>query len=453
LHVTELGCGDGANLLALAFYNRNSTFLGIDNSSVEVDLARQAAKALGLENLEFLHKDIRDFEPATVPRSNYIVAHGLYSWVPEDAREAILRFCRQNLKPSGLAYISYNAQPGWAVRNLVRQTLLRSSSVREAPLARKAEKAIQVAANLLEDLPSRDYAAAVLLANELERVRNGAPFYVLHEYLAETNQGFWLGEFVEAARRHGLDYIADAQFCRWEGRVSPELRASLARRSPDQVQQEETADLLGDRYFRASILCRADAPRGGLSRDELWNQVHIATSLGAISDQLDLAEGVVEKFAGTGGAQVDLQAPITKAAIASLCAQWPRGSTLQQIHDRAGQLLKQYGFPIQAGSESQLRDDLTTLFEAGQIDLRLREPEYDVSIPAYPSAHALARFEAGQRTALSTPFHLPIPFEPAAMALVRELDGQRSRAELSRDYGQQLTAETLPVLARWGLLL
>jgi methyltransferase-like protein len=402
--------------------------------------------------LEFLHKDIRDFEPATVPRSDYIVAHGLYSWVPEDARQAILRFCRHNLNPSGLAYISYNAQPGWATRNLVRETLLRSPSVREAPLARKAEKAIQVAANLLEDLPSRDYAAAVLLAYELERVRDGAPFYVLHEYLAETNQGFWLGEFVEAARRLGLDYIADAQFCRWEGRVSPELRARLARRSPDQVQQEETADLLGDRYFRASILCRADAPHGQSSRDELWDQVHIATSLRAISDQLDLAEGTIERFSGTGGVEISLQASITKAAVALLCAQWPRGSTLQQIHEHATRLLNQYGFPVQAGSGSQLREDLTTLFEAGQIDLRLCEPEYDMSIPDYPAAHALARFEAVHRTALSTPFHLPIPFEPAAMVLIRGLDGRRSQTELSRDCGERLTGETLPVLARWGLL-
>ena len=269
------------------------------------------------------------------------------------------------------------------------------------------------------------------------------------------------------------------------------LGVALARRNLDPIEREETADLLGDRYFHASILCRADAVRNPTSRDELWQQVHIATSLGTISDQLDLAEGVVERFSGTGGAEITLQASITKAAIALLCAQWPRGCTLQQIHERAGQLLQQYSFPIRTGSEpklrshvgaqcrvvapcsrstsvpgnccsnipfpstgseSQLRGDLTTLFEAGQIDLRLHEPEYDISIPAHPAAHALARFEAGHRDALSTPFHLPIPFEPAAMALVRELDGRRSQVELSRDFGEPLTTETLTVLARWGLL-
>jgi SAM-dependent methyltransferase len=449
----ELGCGGGANILALACYRVHSTFIGVDGSLSEIATAREGSDCLQLKNVQFAVADIRDLDPAEFAPCDYVVAHGVYSWVPDDVREAILGFCRQALAPSGLAYISYNAQPGWATRRIVRETLLRARSVRDAPIEEKAHRAIEYAAQLLEDLPSRDYASAVLLAGELERVRNGNPGYVYHEYLAEVNDGFWLGEFVERARSHGLDYVCDAQFGRWEGYVPEQLRAALARRDLDPIEQEEIADLLGDRYFHASILCRADAPRGRSSREELWDQVHVATSLGAMSDQFDLADGVVERFSGTNGTEITLQAAITKAAVVSLCAQWPRGSTLQQIRERAVQLLQQYGFPIQTGFESQLLDDLTTLFEAGQIDLRLHEPEYEMSVPAHPAAHALARFEAGRRNALSTPFHLPIPLEPAAMALVRELDGRRSQAELSRDYGEPLTTETLTVLARWGLLL
>ena len=451
-HFTELGCGDAANLLALAFYHSRCTFLGIDNSVAQLELALAGAARIGVTNLSFLHCDIRELNPDTLASSDYIVAHGLYSWVPEDAREAILRFCRRNLKPTGLAYISYNAQPGWAVRGLVRETLLRSPPVRDAPIQEKAARAIELAASLLEDMPSREYASAVLLADELERVRNGAPFYVLHEYLAEVNDGFWLGDFVRAARRHGLEYVCDAQFCRWEGRVSPELRARVARRSADQVEQEEMADLLGDRYFHASVLCRADAERTPVSRDELWEQVHIATSLGALSDQFDLAEGVVERFTGTNGVEITLSAAITKAAIVSLCPQWPRGSTLHDIRNRSKSLLAQYGFPVQDDCDSHLRADLTTLFEAGQIDLRLREPRFTSEVPTHPEAHALARFEATQRTALSTPFHLPIPFDPAAMELVRQLDGRRSTAELVRDFGDS-SMQTVEILARWGLLV
>src|SRR6266542_3788332 len=129
----ELGCGGGANLLPYAFYHRESAFVGIDNCEGELARARQACKRLDLKNIRFLLKDVRDLDSADIPRSDYIIAHGIFSWVPPDARRAIIASCLHSLAPSGLAYVSYNAQPGWATRRLVRETLLRSRPIREAP--------------------------------------------------------------------------------------------------------------------------------------------------------------------------------------------------------------------------------------------------------------------------------------------------------------------------------
>ena len=450
--LAELGCGDGANLLPLAFYDPDSTFIGIDNSRAELDLAHEGARCLGLENIHFVLKDVCDLGPKEFEPCDFVIAHGLYSWVPEDVRDAILSYCRQSLTPSGLAYISYNAQPGWATRRLVRETLLRARSVREAAVEDKAEKAIEMAAHLLEDLPSRDYAFAVLLAEELERVRDGKPGYVFHEYLAQVNEGFWLRDFVKRARRNGLDYVADAQFCRWEGHVSTELKHALAKRNLDPIEQEEAADLLGDRYFRASILRRPDAPPDPTTRRELLEEVHIATSLCAKSGPFEPTEGMVERFLSKDGPEVTLDASITKAAVVLLAAQWPLGMRLETLYLQATKLLASNGCEVPTGARSQLSDELMTLFEAGQIDLRLKEPAYHTEIPEYPQAHALARFEAEHREALTTPYHLTIPFEPQELALVRALDGSRSRAELGQTFGEELVGETLGVLGRWGLL-
>ena len=451
--LVELGCGDGANLLPLAFYDPESTFIGIDHSRAGLEWACEGARFLGLENVHFVLKDVRDLEPTEFAPCDYVIAHGLYSWVPEDAREAILNFCRQSLTQSGLAYISYNAQPGWATRRLVRETLLRSRSVQEAAVEDKADRAIEVAAHLLEVLPSRDYAFAVLLAEELERVRDGKPFYVFHEYLAEVNEGFWLRDFVERARRNGLDYVVDAQSCRWEGHVPAELRSALAKRDLDPIEQEEAADLLGNRYFRASILCRADASRASTSHRELLEEVHIATCLRAESDPFHLREGEVERFFRPGGPEITLDASITKAAVVLLAVQWPRGILLEALYRQASKLLAAHGCEVPTGARSQLSDELMTLFEAGQIDLRLREPAYHTEVPNYPQAHALARFEAEHRDALTTPYHLPLPFEPQALALVRTLDGSQSRVELRQAFGKELVDQTLEILGRWGLLV
>lgn len=453
----ELGCGDGANLLSLAFYHPESTFIGIDNSRVELNRACEGARCLGLENIRFVQKDVRNLGPADVDPCDYVIAHGLYSWVPEDARDAILTFCRQNLKPSGLAYISYNAQPGWGVRRLVRETLLRARSVQEAAVEDKAERAIEVAVCLLEDLPSRDYAHAVLLAEELERVRDGKPFYVFHEYLADVNEGFWLRDFVGRAHQHGLDYVADAQFCRWEGHVPAELKNALAKRDLDPIEQEEAADLLGNRYFRASILCRSDASHATTSHRELLDEAHIATALCAESDPFDLQEGVTERFEGQGfigggKPEVTLKASITKAAVVLLSAQWPFGMRLQALYDRARELLAANGCEVPDDARQQLSEELITLFEAGQIDVRLQEPAFHTEISDFPKAHALARFEAERQEALTTPYHVPLPFEPPALTLVRALDGSQSQAALQHAFGADIVDQTLPILSRWGLL-
>jgi SAM-dependent methyltransferase len=451
--LVELGCGDGANLLPLAFYHPGSDFIGIDSSAEELERARRGAASLGLKNIRLVPQDVRvlvstDFEPC-----DYIVAHGLYSWVPQDAREALLGFCRQTLTPSGLAYISYNAQPGWAIRRLVREILLRARPVREAALDQKAQRAQQVAARLLEDLPSRDYAYAVLLADELERVRNARPGYVFHEYLAEVNDGFWLGDFVRDARGHGLDYLGDAQFGRWEGYVPEQIRSALAGRKLDRVEQEETADLIGDRYFRASILCRADAPRTSATPRALLDEVRIAGSLSAQSDAFDLTEGLAEGFIGHGRAEVTLEASITKAAVLLLASRWPSALPLDTLHRQALDFLDTHGHAKSQSCLAQLSDDVITLFEAGQVDLRLGPGSAPGRSSEPPKAHALARFEAGHREALTTRAHLSLPLSPGALAITRALDGCRSRVDLERTFGAAALNQTLTILNRWGLLV
>ena len=62
--------------------------------------------------------------PKKVPPADYIIAHGIYSWVPGDVRDKLMAICHDNLSPNGIAYVSYNVFPGWhmlgALRNMMR---------------------------------------------------------------------------------------------------------------------------------------------------------------------------------------------------------------------------------------------------------------------------------------------------------------------------------------------
>jgi hypothetical protein len=450
--VAELGCGDGGNLLPLAFYHPACTFLGIDNSRSALERAQADADQLGLANLRFVRSDIREVTAPQFGPFEYIIAHGLFSWVPDDARTAILAFCRDALALNGLAYISYNAQPGWSTRQLVRDTLRRSRSVREAAIADKATRAIELASRLLEDIPSSQFASTVVLAAELERVRDGQPSYVFHEYLTDTNDGFWLRDFVERARDSGLAYVIDAHFCRWEGHVPRELRTAIAQRRMDHVDEEETIDLLGHRYFRASILTRADAPRSPVSHDELIEHAHIAASVRSKSESLDLDEGVIQYFVGVGDNEITIDFSVAKAALALLGPEWPRGVPFERLYHRSLAFLARHERPEPPDARRHLLDAIKFLFEAGQVDLRVREPMCWTDVGEYPTAHRLARWEAGRRDALTTPHHLTVAFDGDTLSLVRVMDGSRSRSELQQMFGAEFVEQTLPILGRCGLL-
>src|SRR6185436_12341439 len=64
-----------------------------------------------------------------LPRFDYIVAHGVYSWIDATGREDVRRFIDRHLAPGGLVYVSYNAMPGWA-SDLPFQYLLREVAER-----------------------------------------------------------------------------------------------------------------------------------------------------------------------------------------------------------------------------------------------------------------------------------------------------------------------------------
>ena len=117
--VWELGCGDGFNLLAMAGGLPESEFVGIDLAEQPIALGNAIATRIGQRNVRLIAKDVAE-DCSDLGQFDYIIAHGLFSWVPQHVRERVMKMCRTNLSPGGVAYISYNAYPGNHMRDLVR---------------------------------------------------------------------------------------------------------------------------------------------------------------------------------------------------------------------------------------------------------------------------------------------------------------------------------------------
>ena len=128
--VLELGCGDAGNLAPMALALPEAEFVGIDAAPGAIARGRALADAIRLPNLTLEAIAIEDFEP-DAGGFDYVIAHGVYSWLPAPARDRLLALCARALARGGVAYVSYNALPGGRVaRGAARHAALPHRRVR-----------------------------------------------------------------------------------------------------------------------------------------------------------------------------------------------------------------------------------------------------------------------------------------------------------------------------------
>src|ERR1700730_8529631 len=117
-----LGCGDGGNLIPMAFNLPGSSFTGIDLSATAISRGLELITQLGLANIHIQQLDLMDMNTDS-GEYDYIIAHGLYSCVPPVVRERVLETCKSQLAPNGVAFISYNAYPGGHLHDTVLEMM------------------------------------------------------------------------------------------------------------------------------------------------------------------------------------------------------------------------------------------------------------------------------------------------------------------------------------------
>ena len=117
----ELGCGAGGNLLAMATATPGIQAVGIDLAGEVIEEGRTAVREIGLENVDLRQGDVSALTDGQLGEFDYVIAHGVYAWVPEPVRDALLAAVEAHLAADGVAYISYNAYPGGYVRQTLRE--------------------------------------------------------------------------------------------------------------------------------------------------------------------------------------------------------------------------------------------------------------------------------------------------------------------------------------------
>lgn len=431
----EVGCAEGGNLVPLAVHHPESRFVGIDSSATEIALGRVAQAELCVENLELKVADLRD-PTALDGRFHFIIAHGVYSWIPDEARAALLGLLRDRLTDDGVAYVSWNAMPGWAVRGVAREVALRAAAASPAAAAdddpeARAER-VWASARGLRALATDDAPWRRLLGTELDRLVESKLGYLTHEYLSPHNRAFYLGEVVAAASAAGLAYLGDVMNLRHESAQARRVYEELAAAGLDGVELEEAADVIICRAFRISLLCRSGAEGPPPGDERLEPLLQVAASLREPQGAPDLRSGIVERFGGVGGVELDVADPLVKAALRELSAVYPDALAISELGRRAVRRLEAAGFVVELEGTgfASLVADLRLLHRRGQAELRLRPRALRVAPGTRPRATRLARLEARAGDAVTTPLHDRLGLDALAQAMVPLLDGTRDAAAL-----------------------
>lgn len=246
--VLELGSASGGNLIPMAYHCPTAQFLGVDLSLKQTQNGLGIIQDLHLTNIELKHQSILDFQ-STEP-FDYIICHGLFSWVPKEVRSHIFALCQQYLSRNGVAYISYNTFPGWQAGNIVRE-LLQTQTSNIVDLSQKVIKARQVLSAYKQVLQGEHNPYIELLLSEIALVEEHSDSQLLHEHLSAYHYPLFVGDFIKQAANYQLHYLSDAFLSNDTG-LSLEWMDGL-----------QSLDILKNRRFRCTLLCH---PQAGLRK-------------------------------------------------------------------------------------------------------------------------------------------------------------------------------------------
>ncbi len=428
----ELGCASGGNLIPLALNLPGSRFLGVDLSERQIAVGRQTVEALGLKNIELRQASILDVDDS-YGQFDYIVAHGIYSWVPDEVKDKILEINARLLRPDGVGYVSYNTYPGWRVRGILRDLMF--YHLDRFPDAGPREQ-ISRARAVVEFLGKPNNPFGTVMRQELELFRNLPDATVYHNHLEEHNDPVYFCEFVERLTARGLRYLGDAEpgtMIPWD--FPAEIQQLLDGAAADQVQVEQYLDFLRNRAFRQTLVCHPHHQPNYNLRSDRVTALHVASPLKPVSPKPDLNSAAPERFAGPGNLEIQATEPIVKAALVSLAEAWPHTLPFDQLFLRARVRLTPgpYYDPEKVRKDgATLSQTLLTAFIRNAVGLvELWEcPPRCVLAGDRPAASPLARWQAFSGPQATNQRHQVVPLADLDRHLLALLDGNRDRPAL-----------------------
>lgn len=437
--VLEVACGDAGNLIPMAYGLPDSEFVGFDLAARPIAMGNHMAARLGLANLTLRQLDLADF-PADAGRFDYIVAHGLYSWVPALVRDCLLGLVASHLAPNGVAFVSYNVYPGCYMRRMVWEILKFHTDHLGDPQSRITEA--QALTRLLAGGRNLQDAYGTFLLADLERLMQRDISYFFHDDLADINDPVYFHQFVDHAGRHGLQFLGEGELkTMGYGGLTPEVRRVLE--SLDPLTREQYLDFVRFRRFRQTLLCHAEVDLERQVGPDKVTQFLLGAAAGM---RVRVSMGDAPQAQAPGAEQPAPNASILadeallQALLDVLNEASPRMLSFDELTARVsalpeGETLKQRG-------ADAFRQFAFGAARAGALELHVHAPALVTEPGERPLGSPVARLQLDTGDIVTSLCHDSVKLDnKVASTLLALLDGARSRAELVVALGDLLEGD------------
>lgn len=443
--VLELGCGDGGNIVALAALLPGTACVGVDLSAVHVAAGKAFAAAIGATNVTMLQGDIAAL-PDGLGTFDYIIAHGVYAWVPPAVREGLLAAINAHLAPNGVALVSYNALPGWHDLDPVRR-LMKFHTDPVADDAEKIRQARQIAAWYATEAALFDPERAKFLARVGEVVASASDSLVRHDYLAEFHGTSTFSDFIGRAEGHGLSYLCNAMQGRGQiHNLEPDVR-ELVERVPSRLRQQQYMDFFENARFRTTLLCHAGQWIDDPPPTERYADLAIESRMD-VDPWAMASRGDAAVLLETSSGFIEVTGTPFRVVLSALHRHRPRAVPMRELFEEVTVVLSEMGLDGGLALTPEGREALFRQFVSELSWLYLRElvhfwrdvPEVAEEVPVRPETGALQRALAAERNFVTSLHHRHVALSDDERRALRLLDGTRDVAALAAALGQDESA-------------
>lgn len=406
--VLEIGGGDGGNVIVMALTNPNSRFVTFDLAKNAVRRGEELIAALGVKNVRIVQADILEADFG-VGCFDYVIAHGVYSWIPPPVREAMMALIERSLAPHGVAFVSYNALPGCRVRQMLRDMLLfRLAGV--TGVEARAEAALGELRRIAETFPETNPYQILLKAEAVSLIER--PIAVMaHDELGDVYNPVNLFEFMADCSAHGLRFLTEAEASRCgEGFLPP---YALDDPQFDVLAHAQEMDFTAMRYFRQSLVVKAGVEFSRRPHAERLAAMHVSSP----------ARRNEEGSFDAGRVRFEVTDEALAAAVERIGETWPGTVPVDDVvpdPERLAALLRMYWTET--------------------VELHAAPSTFPKAIGERPAASPLARLQARAGATLLTTLrheHIEVK-DPFSLDFIGGLDGSRTRGELARDAAASL---------------